>query len=293
MTVDTAIASKDALPPRSVTFPKAFVWGAATSAYQIEGATTADGRGESIWDRFTSRPGTIGDGTSGDRACEHYHRWEDRHRPDERARPRCLPILDRLAACRSRRDAVRSTRPASTSTSGSSTGSSPSGSQPWPTLYHWDLPQPLEDAGGWPVRMTAEAFADYTAAVVERLGDRVDDVDDPQRAVRRGAPRLRHGRARAGAERPSRRTRRRASPAARPRPRPRADPCSRARGRGRHRAQLHAHRRGERRSGRRRVGRAASTISRTAGSSSRSPGSAIRPGGVERFDWSADEVARR
>jgi beta-glucosidase len=171
MTIDVAIASKDAPTPGP--FPEGFLWGAATSAYQIEGATTVDGRGESIWDRFTRRPGSIDDGTTGDRACEHYTRWEhDVALMTELglgayrfsiAWPRVVPggrgpvnaagldFYERLV------DALLA-----------------AGIAPWPTLYHWDLPQPLEDAGGWPVRATAEAFADYAAAVVERLGDRVD-----------------------------------------------------------------------------------------------------------------------
>ena len=184
MTIDVAIAST----ARPVPFPEGFVWGAATSAYQIEGATTADGRGESIWDRFTRRPGAIDDGTTGDRACEHYTRWErDVALMNELglgayrfsiAWPRVIPggrgpvnaagldFYDRLV------DALLAV-----------------GIAPWPTLYHWDLPQPLEDAGGWPVRTTAEAFADYAAAVVERLGDRVDawmTLNEPYVATHHG-----------------------------------------------------------------------------------------------------------
>ena len=153
-------------------FPTDFWWGSATSSYQIEGAADVDGRGESIWDRFCSTPGTITDGTSGADACDHYHRYGDDVAMMQRlhlnayrfsiAWPRVLPqgtgqvnargldFYDRLV------DSLLA-----------------AGIQPFPTLYHWDLPQVLEDAGGWPVRATAEAFAEYAGVVVSRLGDRV------------------------------------------------------------------------------------------------------------------------
>ena len=153
-------------------FPADFVWGAATSAYQIEGAVDADGRGESIWDRFTAKPGTITDGSSGRVACDSYHRYADDVRlmrdlglkgyrfsiawprvlPEGRGRPNeaGLDFYDRLVD-----DLLAS------------------GIEPFATLYHWDLPQPLEDRGGWPLRETAEAFAAYAEVVAARLGDRV------------------------------------------------------------------------------------------------------------------------
>ena len=155
-------------------FPSDFLWGSATSSYQIEGAVHIDGRSESIWDRFCRRPGAIADGTNGDVACDHYHRFADdvalmrrlrlnayrfsiawpRVIPDGRGtvNQRGLDFYDRLV------DALLA-----------------DGIRPFATLYHWDLPQVLEDQGGWPVRATAEAFADYAGAVVARLGDRVND----------------------------------------------------------------------------------------------------------------------
>jgi beta-glucosidase len=153
-------------------FPPGFVWGAATAAYQVEGATTEDGRGESIWDRFSRLPGRVQGGDTGDRACDHYHRYrEDVAIMAELglqayrfsiAWPRVLPtgrrpvnepgldFYDRLV------DELLS-----------------HGITPHATLYHWDLPQVLENAGGWPARPTAEAFAEYACIVAERLGDRI------------------------------------------------------------------------------------------------------------------------
>lgn len=158
---------------RTYTFPETFLWGAATSAYQIEGSTTADGRGESIWDRFCRTPGAIGDGSSGEPACDHYRRWRDDvalmrqlHLNSYRfsvAWPRVFPdgagavngagiefydkLVDELLA---------------------------QGIRPLATLYHWDLPAKLQDEGGWANRDTAFRFRDYAAAVFRRLGDRVD-----------------------------------------------------------------------------------------------------------------------
>jgi beta-glucosidase len=155
-------------------FPTDFLWGSATSSYQIEGAATTDGRGESIWDRFCTIPGAITDGTDGAVACDHYHRFGEDIALMQRlnlnayrfsiAWPRVLPngrgqvntagldFYDRLV------DSLLA-----------------AGIQPFPTLYHWDLPQVLEDEGGWPVRSTAEAFADYAEVVARRLGDRISN----------------------------------------------------------------------------------------------------------------------
>jgi beta-glucosidase len=152
--------------------PSDFVWGAAVSAYQIEGAVDEDGRGESIWDRFTATPGRIANGDTGAVACDSYHRYREdvalmsrlglkayrfsiswpRVIPDGRGPVNSagLDFYDRLV------DELLV-----------------NGIQPYPTLYHWDLPQPLEDRGGWPVRDTVDAFAEYVEAVSARLSDRV------------------------------------------------------------------------------------------------------------------------
>ncbi|HSL63868.1 MAG TPA: GH1 family beta-glucosidase [Gaiellaceae bacterium] len=153
-------------------FPRDFVWGAATSAYQIEGATAEDGRGASIWDTFCAREGNVRGGDSGAVACDFYHRYPKdielmrelglgafrfsiawpRIVPGGRGRVNAagLDFYDRLVD-----DLLAA------------------GIRPFVTLYHWDLPQALEDAGGWPVRATAEAFAAYVETVAARLGDRV------------------------------------------------------------------------------------------------------------------------
>ena len=153
-------------------FAKDFLWGVATSAYQIEGAATEDGRGESIWDRFCRRPGAIADGSDGSVACDHYRLWRQdlellsglgvrayrfsvawpRVVPDGRGavNPRGLDFYDRLVD-----------------------GLLERGIAPFATLYHWDLPQRLEDEGGWTARSTAEAFVRYADVVAARLGDRV------------------------------------------------------------------------------------------------------------------------
>jgi beta-glucosidase len=153
-------------------FPPGFVWGAATSAYQIEGAVAADGRGESIWDRFSHTPGRTRGGQTGDVADDHYHRFLDdvalmaelglgayrfsiawpRVLPDGRGAVNAagLDFYDRLVDELAGR-----------------------GIAAFVTLYHWDLPQALEDAGGWPSRDTADAFATFADVVARRLGDRV------------------------------------------------------------------------------------------------------------------------
>jgi len=153
-------------------FPPGFLWGAATSSQQIEGAIGAAGRRESIWDRFATVPGNIEDGTNADVACDHYHRWREdlqlmkwlglgayrfsiawpRVVPDGRGpvNPAGLDFYDGLV------DALLD-----------------AGITPFATLYHWDLPQALQEAGGWANRDTVDRFLDYTAAVTARLGDRV------------------------------------------------------------------------------------------------------------------------
>ena len=153
-------------------FPAEFVWGAATASYQIEGAATEDGRGESIWDRFSATPGKVRTGDTGLVACDFYHRYrEDIALVRELgldafrfsiAWPRILPegrgrvnqagldfydrVVDELLA---------------------------NDIEPFVTLYHWDLPQALEDQGGWVSRETVDAFCEYAQVVAARLGDRV------------------------------------------------------------------------------------------------------------------------
>jgi beta-glucosidase len=147
-------------------------FGVATSAYQVEGAVETDGRGPSTWDEFCTRPGAVLDGTDGRVACDSYHRFDDD-----------LALLEQLGVGAYRFSvAWPRVQPA-----GSGPVNAPGlayyervvdallgkGIAPFPTLYHWDLPLPLEQAGGWPSRDTAARFADYAMTVVDRLADRV------------------------------------------------------------------------------------------------------------------------
>lgn len=160
-------------PEPSYRFPEGFAWGVAAASAQIEGAAREDGKGESIWDRFATLPGKIRGGDTPEVACDHYHRFEAdadlirdlgiRHYRLSVAWPRVVPdgsgtingrgldFYDRLI------DALLAR-----------------GITPWVTLFHWDLPQALEDRGGWLSRGTVDAFRRYAGAVVGRLGDRVD-----------------------------------------------------------------------------------------------------------------------
>ena len=153
-------------------FPEGFVWGTASSAYQIEGAWNEDGRGLSIWDTFCRQPGKTWHGDCGDVAADHYHRYAEdvqlmsdlglkayrfsvswpRVLPEGagQVNPKGLDFYDRLV------DALLA-----------------KGIEPYLNLYHWDLPQALEDRGGWPNRDTVQYFADYAQVVARRLGDRV------------------------------------------------------------------------------------------------------------------------
>ncbi|WP_130509416.1 GH1 family beta-glucosidase [Krasilnikovia cinnamomea] len=171
-TESTTTATSGAPATAGPRFPDGFVWGAATAAYQIEGAATEDGRGASIWDTFSRTPGKVVAGHTGDVACEHYHRYADdvalmaelglasyrysiswpRLQPDGTGpvNTRGLDFYDRLT------DELLA-----------------KGIEPVVTLYHWDLPQALQDRGGWTVRETAEAFAAYAQIAFRRLGDRV------------------------------------------------------------------------------------------------------------------------
>jgi beta-glucosidase len=159
-------------PRPALRFPDGFAWGATTASYQVEGAAFGGGRTPSIWDVFARRPGAVLGGRPGDIACDHYHRYPEdvrllaelgaKHYRFSLAWPRLQPtgggllnpagldFYSRLV------DALLD-----------------AGVQPWVTLYHWDLPQVLEDAGGWPERDTAYRFADYAALVHRRLADRV------------------------------------------------------------------------------------------------------------------------
>jgi beta-glucosidase len=152
--------------------PKGFVFGASTASYQIEGAVTADGRGPSVWDTFSAEPGRIIDGSTGAEACDHYHRYAEDVALMERlglggyrfsiAWPRIQPtgrgpanvagldFYDRLV------DALLAADVA-----------------PMATLFHWDLPQALQDRGGWTERETVDRFEEYAAMVAGRLADRV------------------------------------------------------------------------------------------------------------------------
>ena len=153
-------------------FPEGFIWGTATSSQQIEGALDEDGRGESIWDRFASIPGKIADGSRPDIACDHYHRWrEDIEQMKwlglgayrfSIAWPRILP------------EGSGKINPAGLDFYDALVdGLLEAGIEPFPTLYHWDLPQALQDRGGWAARETVDAFVEYAAVVTRRLGDRV------------------------------------------------------------------------------------------------------------------------
>jgi beta-glucosidase len=157
---------------RYVALPDRFLWGVSTSAFQIEGGVREDGRGPTVWDTFTATPGRIHEGQNADVACDHHRRWREdvallkdlgvdayrfsiawsRVQPTGSGpvEPRGLDFYDRLV------DALLE-----------------AGVDPVVTLYHWDTPQPLEDAGGWLVRDTAERFADYAGVTADRLADRV------------------------------------------------------------------------------------------------------------------------
>jgi beta-glucosidase len=152
-------------------FPAGFLWGTATAAYQVEGATQEDGRGPSIWDTFSAIPGNVVENHTGEQACDHFHRWREdfglltrlgipnyrfsiswpRVQPDGKTlEPRGLDFYDRLVEGLLERDVT-----------------------PMVTLYHWDLPQALQDDGGWTNRDTVARFVDYAEVVFSRLSDRV------------------------------------------------------------------------------------------------------------------------
>lgn len=168
----TMACSKRTDQPLLPGFAPGFLWGVSTSAYQIEGALGEDGRGRSIWDTFCREQGHIADNAKADVACDHYHRYREdvdlvhqlgvgayrfsiawaRIQPNGRGAPNAkgLDFYSRLI------DALLA-----------------KGIEPTPTLYHWDLPQALQDEGGWQQRDTAERFADYAHIVATHVGDRV------------------------------------------------------------------------------------------------------------------------
>ena len=162
----------NALPSAAAGLPPDFRFGTSTASYQIEGAVTEDGKGPSIWDTFTAQPGRIVDGSTGDVACDHYHRWRED-----------VELLRRLGADGYRFSIawprIQPTGSGAVNEAGLAfydrlvDALLEAGVQPMATLYHWDLPQALEDAGGWLNRDTALRFGDYAAVVADRLGDRV------------------------------------------------------------------------------------------------------------------------
>jgi beta-glucosidase len=156
----------------SRTFPQGFVWGTATASYQIEGAASEDGRGPSIWDTFSHTPGKTLNGDTGDVAVDHYHRW-----------PQDLDLLSELGVGAYRFSVawprIQPTGSGAAVQAGLDfysrlvDGLLERGIAPVATMYHWDLPQTLEDAGGWTARDTALRFGDYAEHLVGALGDRV------------------------------------------------------------------------------------------------------------------------
>ncbi|HYG58476.1 MAG TPA: family 1 glycosylhydrolase, partial [Symbiobacteriaceae bacterium] len=159
-------------PAEALGFPAGFLWGSATSSYQVEGAVQEDGRGESIWDRFCRVPGKVSGGHTGDIACDHYHRWQEdldlvaslglgayrfsiawpRIMPDGKGpvNQKGLDFYKRLVEGLHQRNICPNT-----------------------TLYHWDLPQALQEKGGWLNPDTAKRFGEYAAVLFQALGTQV------------------------------------------------------------------------------------------------------------------------
>ena len=154
-------------------FPPDFTWGVATSAYQIEGAVAEDGRTPSIWDTFCRVPGAVHNADNGDVACDHYHRM-----PQDVALIKSLGVDSYRFSVAWPRVQPGGRGPVNAKGLGFYDRLTDellaAGIAPWVTLYHWDLPQELEDAGGWPNRDTAHRFADYAMMVFDKLADRVD-----------------------------------------------------------------------------------------------------------------------
>jgi len=155
-----------------MTFPKDFLWGVATASYQIEGAVSEDGRGETIWDRFSHTPGKVVNGDTGDVACDHYHRY-----------PQDIALMRELGV-KGYRFSMAWSRVLPTGTGTSNPKGLDfydrlvdeilaAGITPFATLYHWDLPQVLQDRGGWTNPESVKWFAEYTDLITRHLGDRV------------------------------------------------------------------------------------------------------------------------
>jgi beta-glucosidase len=153
-------------------FPEGFLWGAATAAYQVEGAWNEDGKGESIWDKFTHTVGKVKGGTTGDVACDAYHLY-----------PQDMALAKRLNL-KSYRFSISWPRIQPTGTGAPNTKGIDyysrlvdtmlaNGMRPFCTIYHWDLPQALEERGGWPNRDLANYYAEYAGILAKHLGDRI------------------------------------------------------------------------------------------------------------------------
>lgn len=159
-------------PKRIVRFPENFIWGAATASYQIEGAYNEDGKGESIWDRFCRTPGKVQDGDRGDVACDFYHRYRD----DIKLMKEISLNAYRFSIAWSR---IFPQGKGQLNQDGLDFYERvvdellDSGIEPFVTLYHWDLPQALQEKGGWANRDTIGYFKDYAEEVSRKLGDRV------------------------------------------------------------------------------------------------------------------------
>src|SRR5215472_6508849 len=170
-----AVHSPEFVPSSAVKeahFPDDFLWGAATASYQVEGAWNEDGKGESIWDRFTHTPGKVRGGVNGDVACDQYHLYSQDI------------ALAKTLNLRSYRFSISWPRIQPTGTGAPNMKGVDqysrfvdalvaAGIRPWCTMYHWDLPQALEDRGGWPNRDLAGYFADYSGILAKHLGDRI------------------------------------------------------------------------------------------------------------------------
>jgi beta-glucosidase len=160
---------------RTQPFPKDFKWGAATAAFQIEGASSADGRTDSIWDTFCRTPGKVANGDDGTRACEHYTRW-----------PQDLDIVKSLGLDAYRFSVswprIQPTPDGKVNQKGLDfykklvDGMLERGLAPFMTIYHWDLPQYLQDRGGWNSRDTVDRYVEYARILGQALGDKVASI---------------------------------------------------------------------------------------------------------------------